>query len=152
MAWLHFTSACGLCLSSCTRASRVLGTSQAVQYGADCWPCSNLRVRSTEGGSPMQGASSGPPPRSNAQPHANIFIMGCYLFPIFSVPKMRGIYVDEHGHLRPQSQRDCCFEQMRYDKVLKDQAVLVSDWASTDKSRLRALFSGPQSLVHEVGY
>lgn len=50
----------------------------------------------------MQGGSSGPPPRSTAQPCANIFIMGCYLFPIFSVPKMRGIYVDEHGHLRPQ--------------------------------------------------
>lgn len=45
----------------------------------------------------MQGSSSGPPPHNTAQPRANILIMGCYLFLIFSVPKMRGpgIYLDE---------------------------------------------------------
>lgn len=40
--------------------------------------------------------------------------------------------------------------RQRYCKVPKDRAVPVSDWASRDKSRLRALFSGPQSLMREV--
>ena len=51
----------------------------------------------------MQGGSSGPPAHSTAQPHANIFITKCYLFPIFSVPKMRGlgIYLDEQWVFAP---------------------------------------------------
>lgn len=56
--------------------------------------------------------------------HPMIFIVGCCLFPIFSLCKMRGsgIYLDENG----QSQRDCCSEQMKYYKVLKDQAHVLN--------------------------
>jgi len=75
---------------------------------------------------------------------ASAFIMCCMLVLTSSEPRMRdpGVYYMNNEHLHPQSKSEYCSEQMKHYKVLRDQAVLVSDWAPRGKSKCMALFSG----------